>query len=545
MNAEDRATLLDSARYLRGVRPVEPEELADYVDTHPAVVRRLLGEHAVALGLVERPDGTFEPVGETPVSGGVGVVRRLPAAYDRRLGDLLADEYGPAWYEGESGDRLRERVRRLKDDYYRDREVTYDREAALGYAVYHLPDFYAAVQYALSLVADLGLLDRPLRVLDVGAGVGGPALGLHDFLFGPPERESGGGAAIVADTDADGDDANADDPGPPTDRSRDPAAALVDYHAVEPSAAADVLDELLDATGRNFHATVHRTTAEAFDIAGPLAGGDAVDPDGEATDSADQTAGAAADPPGYDLVLFANVLNELSAPVATLRRYLSHLAPDGTLVALAPADRETSVGLRQVERAVVDGADGPETPAVAPDAVTAFAPEVRLWPGRAPTDQGWSFDERPALTPTRTQRRLDRPAGGEGEFQKTAVRYTPSLLRLDGRTRVRVVPDEDRVAPMADAEAYVTERVDLVGVKLSRSLSEGEANPLFRVGDGSQRSDHYAVLTRETALNRALLRAEFGDALLFDGVLALYNDDEDAYNLVVDDETVVDRVPPG
>ncbi len=98
---------------------------------------------------------------------------------------------------------------------------------------------------------------------------------------------------------------------------------------------------------------------------------------------------------------------------------------------------------------------------------------------------------------------------------------------------------------MATAEAHVTERVDILGVKLSQSLSEGEANPVVRVGDGSQRDDHYAVLTRETALNRPLLRADFGDALLFEGVLALYNDDEDAYNLVVDDETIVDRIPPG
>ena len=543
MNAEDRATLLDSARYLRGVRPVEPAELADYVDTHPAVVRRLLQDHAVDLELVERPDGTFAPVEETPVPGEVGVVRRLPAAYDRRLGDLLADEYGPEWYAGASGDRLRERVRRLKDDYYRDREVTYDREAALGYAVYHLPDFYAAVQYAVDLVADLGLLDRRLRVLDVGAGVGGPALGLHDFLFGPPTGERAGDTAALG-ADPGGTSGEDDDGDPPTDRPRDPAAALVDYHAVEPSAAADVLTDLLEETGQNFHATVHRTTAEAFDPATAADGDDAAPENGETTD-ADDGASDGDGPAGYDLVLFANVLNELDDPVTTLRRYLSHLAPHGTLVALAPADRETSVGLRRAERAVVDGADDPQSPAVDPGSVTAFAPEVRLWPGRAPTDQGWSFDERPALTATRTQRRLDRPAGGEGEFRKTAVRYTPSLLRLDGRTRVRVVPDEDRVAPMADAEAYVTERVDLVGVKLSRSLSEGDANPLFRVGDGSQGADHYAVLTRETALNRALRRAAFGDAVLFDGALALYNDDEDAYNLVVDDETVVDRIPPG
>ncbi|PSQ59729.1 SAM-dependent methyltransferase [Halobacteriales archaeon SW_7_71_33] len=523
MNAADRGTVLDSARYLRGVRPVEPAELAGYVDAHPAVVRRVLRERAVGLALVERPDGAFVPVAESPVPGGIERVRRLPDHYDRRLADGLAAAYGPEWATGESGDRLRERVRRLKEDYYRDREVTYDGEAVHGYAVYHLPDFYAAVQYAVDIVAEAGLLPRRLRVLDVGAGVGGPALGLHDYLFGPPP---------------------ADDGDPATDRPQDGTAALVDYHAVEPSDAADLLETLVEETGRNFHATVHRTTAEAFDPRTPPetdsgAGSGATD-DGDDSDDA-----------GWDLVLFANVLNELSTPVTTLRRYLSALAEDGTLLSLAPADRETSVGLRRVERAVVDGtaagADGEatETDGPSPAEVTAFAPEGRLWPGRHPTDEGWSFDERPALDSTATQRRLDRPAGSEGEFRKTAVRFSYSALRLDGRERVRFVPDEDRLAPMARAETYVTDRVNAVGVKLSRSLSDGDANAVYRVGDGSQRVDHYAVLARETALNRALSRAAYGDPLLFENVLALYNDDEKGYNLVVDDETVVDRLPVG
>jgi hypothetical protein len=122
-------------------------------------------------------------------------------------------------------------------------------------------------------------------------------------------------------------------------------------------------------------------------------------------------------------------------------------------------------------------------------------------------------------------------------------------LRLDGRKRVRFVPDEGRLAPMADAEAYVTERIDLAAIKLSRSLSAGpddeDTNPVFRVGDGSQRTDHYAVVTEVSTLNRTLLRATFGAPLLFENVLALYNDDEVAYNLVVDAETVVDRLPVG
>ncbi len=81
-------------------------------------------------------------------------------------------------------------------------------------------------------------------------------------------------------------------------------------------------------------------------------------------------------------------------------------------------------------------------------------------------------------------------------------------------------------------------------VKLSRDLSDG-GNPLFLVGDGSQAVDHYAVLAKETSLNDDLLAAGYGDGLSIERALLLWNDDEGAYNLVVDDETVVDAVPAG
>ena len=343
--------------------------------------------------------------------------------------------------------------------------MEYDAETALAYAIYHLPDYYAAIQYVLADLAADGLLPRRLRVLDVGAGVGGPALGLADLL---------------------------------------PDDALVAYHAVEPSPAADVLDALLDGTGRNFHPTIHRTAIEDFAFEGE-----------------------------YDLVLAANVLSELDDPTGIVERALDALANDGSVVALAPADRETSIGLREIERSVAD--EGP---------ATIYAPTVRLWPGHAPTDRGWSFDVKADLAVPPFQRRLDDGARNAepGEFVNVDVQYSHTILRTDGRRRIEFTPDAGRTAKMADAERHVAERVDLVAAKLSHSLSAGE-NPLFKISDGSERTDHYAVCVRESALNRDLLAAEYGALLRFENGLLLWNDDEAAYNLVVDGETVVDRIP--
>jgi SAM-dependent methyltransferase len=471
----NRQAVRDNARYLRNVRPVDPEEISEYIDgqPHPAVVRRTLREEAFDLGLFEREDGTFVPAEEVPVPDPGWRPTAFPESWAFAFEDLLVREFGANWHRGDSGDALREAIRRLKADYFFENPVEYDGTAALGYGVYHLPDYYAAVGYVLDDLVENGLLPHRLRVLDVGAGVGGPALGLHDYL---------------------------------------PEAALVDYHAVEPSAASEVLSGLLAETRRNFRTTIHETTAEAFDPAEPLPADDD-------------------DPTGYDLILFGNVLSELDDPVVVVERYLDSLASDGTLLGLAPADLNTSTGLREVERAVAP-ADGD---------VTVYSPALRLWPGHAPSDRGWSFDERDPVESPGFQRRLAEAAADPEEFRKESVRFSYSLLRRDGRRRHGVTANAERFAKMAEMDRHVTNRIDLLAVKLSGDLADGD-NPLFKVGDGSEAVEHYAVLTNDSVLTSDLADAEYGAVLAFENVLSLWNDDEEAYNLVADDEAVVDLV---
>jgi len=521
MNREQRKAIRESAQYLREVRPIDPEEIDEYVPgrPHPGVVRAVLRESALEFGLVERPDGTFVPVSTEPldaadlatVDAASGVpgsdgrdtadgIRAFPEPYSRRLEDRLVAEYGPGWPTGESGTRLRERTRELKKAYFAGESVEYDAETALAYAIYHLPDYYAATSYLLRELAVGGLLPTHLRVLDVGAGVGGPALALFDAL---------------------------------------PAEALCEYHAIEPSPAADLFSHLLTDAGPNKYLNIHRERAEAFD---PGTGDEpVVDAANGSNGDGDGDGGGESD---YDLLVFANVLSELDDPVGVIERYLPHLAPDGTLLLLAPADRETATGLREIERRLANG----------DDSATIYAPTVRLWPDERPTDRCWSFDVKPDLSVPGFQRRLDEAASGPdhdpGEFVNVDVQYAYSMLRTDGKKNIDVTPDERRVAKLANSEAHVSRRVNVLALKLSHSLSDNGAgkegsqgNPLYLIGDGSQKVDHYAVLTRETTLNRDLREADYGDLLRFENVLVLWNDDEGGYNLVVDDETVVDRIP--
>ncbi|WP_410764874.1 small ribosomal subunit Rsm22 family protein [Haloferax sp. DFSO60] len=463
----DKDAVRANAKYLRNVRPIDPDEIAEYIEgaPHPALVKQALREEAYDLRLREREDGTFVPIEDGPAPRPGWSPEAFPEDYSFAVEDLLVRRYGANWHVGESGDRLRTRVRQLKEDYYRGNPVEYDEDAALGYAIYHLPDYYAAVGYVLDDLAENGLLPRVLRVLDVGAGTGGPALGLHDYL---------------------------------------PDDALVDYHALEPSESADVLEHMLNETGLNFRTRIVRETAEEFE------------PDGE-----------------YDLILFGNVLSELDDPTAVVRKYLDSLADDGSLVALAPADRNTSMELAEVEREV----------APANGDISVYSPRLRLWDGYAPGDRGWSFDVKPDLDIPAFQKRLDEGRESdedEGTFTNVDVQYAYSILRKDDARRRDARASAERFAKMAEMERHVTNRINLLAVKLSHNLSEGK-NQLFKIGDGSEKVDHYAVLTHQTMLNEDLARADYGDILVFENILALWNDDEEAYNLVVDDNTIVDR----
>jgi SAM-dependent methyltransferase len=477
MDDTQRQQVRDNAKYLREVRPIDPEEIHEYVDgqPHPAAVRQVLRESAVELGLCERDDGRFEPAPTEPLSVSFDGISELPQDIALAVEEQLLDAFGPGWPDGTDGDRLRATIRDFKQQYLSGGEVTYDEVTALGYAIYHLPTYFAATQYVLADLASDGLLPGSLRVLDVGAGVGGPALGL---------------------------DALTDD-------------VLVEYHAIEPSAAADVLAEVLDETGRNFHPTIHRERVEDADISGE-----------------------------YDLILCANVLSELDDAEGVLLELFDRLAEDGTLCAIAPADRNTAIDLRELERTVEREAGA-----------TIYAPTVRLWPHERPESTSWSFDRKPDIEVPGFQRRLDEGERttefaererdrepGDGEFVNVDVQYAYSLLRRDETRALEFDLSGGRFAKLAESEKHVTDRIDCAGLKLSHNLAES-GNPLFLIGDGSELVDHFAVLTRETLLNEDLREADYGDFLQFENVLVLWNDDEAAYNLVVDDETIVEGLP--
>lgn len=466
MTAVEEA-VLDAAKYLRSVRPLDPHELIEYVeaDIDPNAVTRILRAHAVSLRILERDDGTFAPPPSGPIDGTAGTIEALPSALDDTLEAILEERFGPDWAHSETGDRLRDAIRSLKARYLEGGSISYADLDPWAYLIYHFPRSYAATRAVLHLLADDQLLAHHFSILDVGAGVG-------------PHF------AAVVDTV--------------------PTEALVEYHAIEPTDQIDVLEEMSERyAGRNVHLTTDQTGVETADLDGP-----------------------------FDVILLGNVLSEVDDPSRVARDTLDLLATDGTWVALAPADPRTSRQLREVERTLCPPA-------------TIYAPTLRLWSDREPSDDMWSFVEGPPIERPTVQRVLAAGAAPDSRraYTNTAVRYAYSILRLDGRRSVDIEADSARFAPLGDLHAAIGKRVNVVAVKLSGDLAEKDG-ALFRIGDGSQTDPTFASVVQWSSLNEALRTTPYGGIVTFERALVLWNDDEDAMHLVVDDESIVDHIAP-
>lgn len=456
--------IVDAARYLRSVRPIDPAELTEYtaVDTDPERVASVLRDRALELELVEREDGTFVPPGEAPIESTGLPIESLPPALDELLVDRLTTRRGSEWATGEAGMSFRAVVRDLKARYLEGGDPGYDSDDADAYLLYHFPRSYVATRYVIAELVEAGLLGRSLRVLDIGAGVG----------------------AHLAAIDAIA-----------------PEDALLEYIAVEPSPLVEHLEAVSSTTGRNTHVTVHRSPFETAAVEGT-----------------------------FDLVLLGNVLSEVNDAEVFARRALDVVDADGSLVCIAPADPRTSVQLRRVERALEYRA-------------SVFSPTIRLWPGRRPTDECWSFVEHPPISTPTVQRDLAAEADDRAPYINTEIRTSYSILRPDGRRRYPIDASDARVVALGDVESAVGDRVDALAVKLSGDLAEA-ANPVYRIGDGSQDVPVFAVHVAPGALSTALPSAPYGAVLRLDRTLVLWNEDEGAINLVVDDETLVEQVAP-
>jgi ribosomal protein RSM22 (predicted rRNA methylase) len=296
-----------------------------------------------------------------------------------------------------------------------------DRSLRRAYLLYFFPVNYAKVAGLLREMPALPA--RPLRILDVGSGPGTAALAVLDHLTRLGQAGHHGSEVIAAD------------------RSRQ---ALHEAEALWASMTKGRPDKSRCAF-RPMPADAERADTRTLWKQGP-----------------------------FDLIMLANSLNELfcsaadplAARVKLLEALLTALAPDGTLMIVEPALRETTRALHHVrDRLVAEGL------------ATVYSPclHERPCPALAREDD-WCHEERP-WTPPAVVQEIDRAVG----FIKDALKFSYLLLRKDGLTIAERGPDVYRVVSevmvmKGDRRAWLCNETGrpLVG-RLNRSRSDANA----------------------------------------------------------------------
>ncbi len=239
-------------------------------------------------------------------------------------------------------------------------------------------------------------------------------------------------------------------------------------------------------------------------------------------------------PGGIDLMVFSNVLNELGADTERkaelVRSMAGRLADGGNILIVEPADKENSTQMRKLAVRLMDRGMG------------VYSPCSFIWCARCHPESCWTFEAKEDIRPPRLMQKL--AAEEPYRFMNTDIKYSYALLRKDDLSREKYrVPGKARFARLSKLKAHINKHINVVGAVMSGDLGDKD-NHVFKVCDGTSVKPVYAVLPlfHESPSNGPLLKARYGQVVEMYGVLARYNKEYDAYNLLVARNTIVKGV---
>jgi len=376
-----------------------------------------------------------------------------------------------AWDDPAVLDRMRNAILVQKSQYWKGQPVSYRKAyPVLGYLAYHAPVYLVQFEHILWQIIGQGLAKSHMRILDLGTGPGVVPLAIIDLLG----RVGAGTAEIYA-----------------VERSEEHFEA---YNALVPAAAAVQGDTV----------RVEKLIRE---------------------DIRELKAGAL--PDQIDLMVFSNVLGELrdmniEERADLVARLTGHLAPDGTVVVVEPADLKNATAMRQTVRAIADRG------------LTIYSPCSFIWGTACNPERCWTFEQRGNIRPTRLMERLSEEGNGY-RFINVDIKYSSALLRMDGMMQHAYrVPPGAKFARFSHLRRHRDRTINVVAALMSGNLGD-DRTKVYKVCDGTPADPTYAVVpaTLRGANRDALEGLPYGDIVRLYGVLVRFNRDHDAYNLVV------------
>ena len=403
--------------------------------------------------------------------------RCLPPALEEAIEQYITKKAGKSWDDPVILERLRRAIVAQKSDYWKPaqkRSLRYTKAySVLGYLAYHFPVFFVQTQHLLAMLARDGLLKKRMTIFDAGTGPGVVPLAVADFY----SRLDAAEATVYS-----------------VERSEEQIEAFM------------FLREQFTKKGGN------------ASIKPPI--------------RADLTTlDPAKIPQQIDLMIFSNVLNEISDVSPDQRadlvmRLAGRLAPDGTFLIVEPAEETNSAQLRLLSLALKKRG------------LTIHSPCSVIWGTNCTPDRCWSFATTRNIQPTRLMGVL---ASGEEPFRylNIDIKYTYVVIRKDGKVRDSYrVPTGSRVLRLSQIRRHVEKRINLIAAKMSGNLGDAKTM-VFKLCDGTADTPVYAVVPayHVTPENEALVSAPYGTVLEIRSVLVRHNPKHDAYNVLVSRNT--------
>ncbi|MDD3621129.1 MAG: methyltransferase [Methanofollis sp.] len=403
---------------------------------------------------------------------------RVPRRLERLIEEYVGKKTGKSWDDKVVLERIRTAVVAQKGRYWargRERKISYEKGYdVLAYLGYHAPVYLVQTELLLHRLVRGGLLPRHLRVLDVGCGPG-----------------------VVS-------------------------AAVVDYFGRLNGPTAEVTGLDLSEENLEAYTAIVGPYAEHKDVVSvnePVLADLCHPPEG-------------ALPGPFDLIVFSNVLNELQGlrseeKADIVAGYVSLLSSEGSILLVEPAEKATSTGLREVQRALVERD------------LTVYAPCTYLWDTPCQPERCWTFESGPEVRPPRLMEALASSREGY-RFKNTDIKVSYAVLRTDGLTHWGTLARPAKVARLGALSSHVGRQVNLCAARMSGEIGD-EKRHVVKVCDGTTKKPVYAVLPgyARNKGNEYLLVAEYGDLLLFRNAKVKYNKGADTYSVIVGKKTKV------
>jgi hypothetical protein len=403
----------------------------------------------------------------------------VPPYLQQLIEEFIGKKTGKQWNDPLTLERIRAAVIAQKGEYWKEgkkKRVHYEQGyRVLAYLAYQFPGYFVQFEHILMMLALSGLLKEDMAILDAGSGPGVSALALMDFL-----RRTGNCSA--------------------------------DLYAIENSAE--------QREAYTFLTSGYAEGVNGVHIRPPVAGDLRVIPPDDL-------------PRGIDLLIFQNVLNELTS--LTLEQKAKRvtalsavLSAGGVMVISEPADMANSIALRQLVQEL------------SRQGMTVIAPCPPVGPRTCRTDRCWSFVEKPPVRSTRLMEAVSAHPEAY-RFINTDIKYSYAVLvkATNVPTRMQDLCGK-KTAKLSGLSRHVDRRINVCAAVMSDDLGN-EKTHLWKLCDGSQQKPVYAVMPtyHKTPDNVSLITAGYGEYVEISGVLVRYNPHYDSFNLLVTRNTQV------